>query len=459
MKVDLIYLAVLAGLFFYGFNIPFVLAMLYVFLDFLPYQHISWWIFPAIPFPKIFAVAFFLSFFLFELRKAVKPGAVQVLLALFLVWITLTCTWAVAPSATVWSKWDWVFKSIFAATFISLVLTSRERAEGLLWVIVFSIGATIMVAGLKGLFGGGGYGSLRRLVPVEVGITESSTLGTVCAAMLPIIAYLVRHNTLLPQHYFVRWGLRGLMMLVPFAVVATYARSGLVALGCWAAIAWLGTRHKLRWLALGTVALLVASPYLSESWLNRMNTISNYEEEGSAAGRVAVWLWTIDFASRNPLGGGFDSYVVNGLAGFKNLRDGAPVVTDGLAGGKAYHSIYFELLGEQGYVGLALYLLVHGLIVTKLLRLFWSTRGVPGMEWMHDLAYAIFVSMLVYHVGGAFVGIAYQAWTYLLISLVLGLDHIARQQTSGRRLSDRGYGTAPLVSQHPAVQGVELGRQ
>src|SRR3546814_12835366 len=95
-----------------------------------------------------------------------------------------------------------------------------------------------------------------------------------------------------------------------------------------------------------------------------LSTIENHQSDESASTRVAVWMWTIDYVKDHPGGGGFDNYLANSFtylssgivsdSGGKRVE--TRIVTDR---GRAYHSAYFAMLGEQGYFGFALWALIH----------------------------------------------------------------------------------------------------
>ena len=105
------------------------------------------------------------------------------------------------------------------------------------------------------------------------------------------------------------------------------------------------------------VAVLAAVLFHPGSdWADRMSTITQYNTEGSSLGRILVWEWTLHFVQSHPFGGGFNAYVVDTIT-FPALDDvGAPIVIHG----KAFHSMYFEALGEHGWPGLGLLLGLAG---------------------------------------------------------------------------------------------------
>ena len=118
-------------------------------------------------------------------------------------------------------------------------------------------------------------------------------------------------------------------------------------------------------IALGAAGLVLAT---SDAWKTRISTIETYDQESSAETRIGVWIWTLQFVSSRPQGGGFMAFVTNHF----QLASGRDIY------GHAFHSIYFEVLGEHGWLGLAIFL---GLIFNTLLslwRVMWRTRSSPN---------------------------------------------------------------------------------
>src|SRR3546814_2833471 len=155
------------------------------------------------------------------------------------------------------------------------------------------------------------------------------------------------------------------------------------------------------------------SAYVCSSDL-RMSTIQTYEADASASTRLAVWAWTWDYAKKNPLGGGFEAYRQNSLRvnTVSSETTGAVEVIDRSVvadQGRAYHSSYFEMLGEQGFPGLILFLLIHGIGLVRMEVLRRRYRGAGGDRgWTSPLATALQNGQLVYLVGSLFIGIAWQ---------------------------------------------------
>ncbi len=84
------------------------------------------------------------------------------------------------------------------------------------------------------------------------------------------------------------------------------------------------------------------------------------------------------------------------------------------------HSIYFEVLGEQGFPGLAIFLSLMGASLLRLQRLRNETKGRPEWKWVRDLAEMLQGSIIAYALAGAFLGLAYfDLYYYIIIAGVL----------------------------------------
>ena len=89
--------------------------------------------------------------------------------------------------------------------------------------------------------------------------------------------------------------------------------------------------------------------------------------------------------------------------------------------GRAFHSIYFEMLGEHGYPGLAMFLLIAGITLFKLRRIAKRAAAHAEMEWVTSLSNALQSGLVVFLACGAFVGIGFQPmfWDFVAMSISL----------------------------------------
>jgi O-antigen ligase len=220
------------------------------------------------------------------------------------------------------------------------------------------------------------------------------------------------------------------------------------------ALLWLRTT-KRRFLYLGLMAAagLMALPFLPKSFTDRMNTIENHQADASAGTRLAVWAWTWNYAREHPMGGGFEAYRGNKIRYQKKVTEVSGDTVDIESTyvedeGRAYHSSYFEMLGEQGWPGLILWLSlqVSGIWQMERLRRRWKKRTGPDEQWQAPLANALQLAHLTYLTGALFVGIAYQPFILMLIGLQCGLWSYLRRvdAPAPRRIAERHPVAKPL---------------
>ena len=184
---------------------------------------------------------------------------------------------------------------------------------------------------------------------------------------------------------------------------------------------------------------LAAIPFLPSSFTDRMETIQGYQADQSANTRLAVWAWTLDYVQTRPFGGGFEAYRQNRInvqtVAENDVGEVAIVRTRTEADeGRAWHSAYFEMLGEQGWPGLFLFLLIHGIGLARMELLRRRYRNREGdMAWVSPLATALQHFQLVYLVGGLFVAVAWQPFIWMAIAVQIGFDRlIARRERDGK---------------------------
>jgi probable O-glycosylation ligase (exosortase A-associated) len=440
--LDLVLIAFVGLFLALGLKRPFIWVLAYIYIDIVAPQKVGWGPITALPLSLIAFMAAFAGWLILDRKEGSRFTFRQGLIALLLAWCGYTTTTADYPIEAM-VKWDWVWKALFFAIFLPLTLRTRLRLEAAALVMVLAIGTIVINGGIKTVLGGGGYGTLSLLVRENAGLYEGSILSTAAVATVPLALWLARHGTIFKPEWRVWAFTAGFVFAALLIPVGTAARTGLVCAAFLAVLMMRSVKHRFVYGALAAVALLAAIPFLPQSFLERMGTITEHQGDESASTRVQVWKWTLDYVERKPLGGGFDAYLgnsftyqtraVTGTA--PNLQVEFKEVTDKA---RAYHSSYFEMLGEQGWPGLILWLWLHALGLWQMERLRWRFRKSEGGEksWQWGLATALQQAQLVYLVGALFVGIAYQPFIFMLIGLQCGLwsyvKRTSRTETKAR---------------------------
>ena len=431
---DLAFIAFLGALFGLGFRRPFLFVLTYVYIDIVSPQRLTYLLLNSVPISLIAVALAVGSWLLFDDKRDVRLAPRQGLILLLLIYCGATTLTADFPVDAV-GKWEWVWKALAFAIFLPLTLRTKLRIEALLLFMILSASSIVIVGGIKTLASGGGYGELNLMVSNNSGLYEGSIISTVAICIIPLILWFARHGTIFKPDWRVKIFCYALVFACLLIPVGTSARTGLLCIGLLALLMLRDAKRRFLYLALMAAAPVVAYPFLPPSFLARMDTIRTYKGDSSASTRVAVWQWTIDYAKSHPFGGGFEAYRGNHVRydiivveGDKNNQ----VIKRALEVDKsrAYHSSYFEMLGEQGYPGLALWLLINLIGVVRMEVLRWRyLRGPAETLWAGQLASGLQMAHLIYMLGGAFVGIAFQPFVYMLVGAQIGLDtYLARKR-------------------------------
>lgn len=364
---------------------------------------------PAYDFPFAMMVAVItIGAILFSREPRNYPSTpVTVLLVLFMVWITITTLFAISPPWVVNQEWSRVIKTLLMVAVTIMVIQNEADLKKMIWVLVISLGIFGAKGGLFTLATGGTY---RVLGPAGSYIAENNSLALALVMAVPIIWYL----RLQAQKRWLRYGLTAMAGLTMVAAAGSYSRGALLAGAAMMGFLWLKSRNKI---STGVVLLmLIPLVWLAmpEQWHARMSTIDEYQSDGSAQGRFNAWYFAMEVAKTHPLGGGF---MVFNPAMFRIY---APNPTDF----HAAHSIFFQVLGEHGYVGLLLFLSIIGTAWVTANRIIKSVRNHPELKWASDFAAMAQVSLIGYIVGGAFLSLAYYDYFWYVVAALVVTQRI-----------------------------------
>jgi putative inorganic carbon (hco3(-)) transporter len=395
---------------------PFVATLGYVWVDTFAPQNVAYIVLNQMPVALIMGVSAVGTYFLMDRRAPPPLSAESLLMICFTVWVNLTMIWAVAPQSA-WDKWDWAVKTLAFATFIPLVIRSRVQIEAFAQTYVFSLAANFVPFGLKVLISGGGYGRNLGLGGGNSGLGEGGLLSTMCLMAVPLALHLAKHGQLLPRIRGISLAYWFICILAIGTAIGTYERSALVGLVILGIYMWVRSKHKVALGAVGLIGAILIIYFTSSAWNARIETIGHFEQENSALTRILIWRWTLDFAASHPFGGGFQSFVINHIE--FPASEGRPAVIEF---GRAFHSIYFEMLGEHGYPGLIMFLLIAGITLFNLRRIAKHARVYAELEWVVSLSDALQSGLVVFLACGAFVGIGFQPMFWYFVAMSISLN-------------------------------------
>lgn len=319
---------------------------------------------------------------------------------------------------------------ILLMTFVTLLLiTSREKLRLLILVIIASFGVRALVGAVFFAATGGQY---RIWGPEGTFLADNNDFALGLNMTIPMFVYFARSE---PRRWL-RIVVHVLLVCVVICVIGTYSRGGLIGLAVVTVALMLKSRRKAVSLFLVAVALFCLLTFATLQWKERMGDFVHGRLDESAQERIAAWQAGWNLARAYPLtGGGFDVYTDSNVI-VRYLPSDRP---DAVLHGP--HSIYFQMVGEQGFVGLALFLLLLAGCYLRLRKLRRASVRHDDTSWMPPYAAMFEISLLAYMTNGATLGRAYFDYFYEIVACVIILELLYRRTI---RLS-------ALVSQNATV--------
>jgi probable O-glycosylation ligase (exosortase A-associated) len=367
-----------------------------------------------LPFAMLTAVATLAAWLVSREPKKPPLTALFWMMVILALWTTFTLVVALYPDSG-WEKWNVAEKGLLMAVVLAILTNSERRIEVMTWLSALSIA----FYGVKGaIFAIVTHGQYPFGGPDLTQLADNNQLALGLCMVLPLLLHLFRYA----QRSWVRLGLLGIILLNVISVLASYSRGGLLTLGVgMVALLW---RSRYRWIigASAGLALLVAVPFIPQQLQNRYSTIESYQEDNSANLRFDWWKMAMRIAQDRPFtGGGFS--VFNDERVYPRYFPDADHPRD-------VHSIYFEMLGEHGYSGLAIFLILLVVAFATCGATARRARGRPELDKQADLARMLQVSIVCYAVGGALLTLATFIVFYQVLGLILAVDNYVRQAIS-----------------------------
>lgn len=418
-------------------DLVFILAFLFILYATFkrPFIGAAMWLWVAMHFPNgwvygfagnfrynlIIVLSALLSYFIWKHKPKIKPDGLNFLIGLFLIWTVVTSAFTISISEIVWDEWVKFLKVTLFYFFSIAVLRSKLHINLMLWALALSIGFYGCLEGLKYISSGGGH-RIAGLSGHVLG--DRNELALAFNMVLPLLVYLIG----ITKTKWIKYGLICAVLLNVIAIFGTYSRGGLLALFIVGGYFWWQSRRKFLY-AFFTILIMSASfEFLPSSWHERMDTIETADQDLSFLGRVLAWKHAVLVANDNIItGGGFKASQVSYIwrsydaAGSFNYI----IETGHLShiGFKAAHSIYFQVLGDHGYIGLLLYL---GILLTafrKANAIIKRAKQTNQDKETVNLCRLLKVSLLAYCAGGAGVSLAYFDMLYALMAVMYVIDH------------------------------------
>jgi probable O-glycosylation ligase (exosortase A-associated) len=369
----------------------------------------------SLPLNLVIAITTIGSWLASKEPKRIPSNSITILFIVFLIWMTFNSFFAYSPSWS-WPFWDRTWRVFALGFMIAAMATNRVRIEAIIWVAVISLLYFGVKGGLFTLLTGGSY---KVFGPDSTIISDNNQLALALLMCLPLVEYL-RSTT---PSKLLSWTLVACIILTVIAVLGSYSRGAYIALGAIALVYLMYTKKRFTYLAAICLVIVPALFFMPESFYDRLgtlNSVNSVSEDSSFHGRWVAWQVAIRYATDHfPFGAGFYGPQLEGVFNRYFPHETA----------HAAHSIYFQVLGEHGYIGFLIYLAIIFVALRYCSRIARNRSG--EVEWSPRLARAIQVSLIGFFVGGAALSMAYYDLFVILVFLLPQIPQSATyRQTS-----------------------------
>lgn len=381
---------------------PWVGIVMWNWISFMNPHRLSWGFMYDLPIAAIIGGTALVAWVLSKEDRTIPWDTIAILMVVYLAWSTLTTLFAVNPDDA-WLKWKQFFKVILMIV-VALSLIKKEiHFRAFVWTAVASIGFFSFKGGIFTVLHGGNF---TVWGPPGTNISDNNGLALATLMIIPLMIYLAQTT----DKKWVRIGLYIATLFSFISVVGSYSRGAFLGMAAIAVILWLRSNKKFMLNVIMVVVVGVSIQFVPGKYFDRIDTIQNYEQDASALGRLAVWGHAIRIANSRPIvGGGYQVFYHPPT--YERL---SPDIIQ-----RAVHSVYFEVLGEHGYVGLILFLALGITALATTSRIKKLCRNRPGFEDEYKFANMIFISLVAYAVSGAFLNMGTYDLYYTLLAFIV----------------------------------------
>lgn len=409
---DILLTLIVFGFIPFIFIRPYVGILVWTWLAYMNPQGMTWGFATEMPYSKIIGIATIIAFIFYKDKILPRSSVLLWLFVFYIVWTTVSTMFAIYPDEA-WVQWGDYMKVVLMA-FLTLIMTNnKERLHALLAVVVFSIGFMAVKGGIFTIITGGAY---RLWGPTMSFIHDNNALGLALVMALPLMWYMLGYF----NNKWLKRAMYTIIVLNAFAILGTQSRGAFLAVIAMTIFLVLKSNAKIK---TGLVVLMLAPilfTFMPERWHERMQSIKNYQQDESAMMRINAWEYAINLANDYPItGGGYDASSEELFSIYSN-RPEIPVTGP--------HSIYFEVLGQHGWVGLAIFLLLGLVLYRNMSYIIKHAVKYEDMRWARDLAAMTQVSIVGYAVAGAFLELAKYDFYVMLITIAILMNSMLKNR-------------------------------
>lgn len=370
------------------------------------------------------AIACMLAVLMTKERKSLPKHPVVFLLFLYVFWFHISSLLS-GDLELVQRKYVMMMKILLFTFMTMMVMQSKSRIQYLVMVIMISLSYYGFKGGIFTIIGGG----QNRVWGPPLGFFgDNNHFAMVMLMILPLTRFwYLNHPNLYVRLAFIAMG-----FCILFAIFGTQSRGALVGLTCMSIFFAIKTKKIGSFIVLLPFLVMIGLVFMPDSWRERMQTMESYEEDDSAMTRLRMWGFAMDIANHNPVfGGGFDAFFND-----KQVKKHSAGVEGPL---RAVHSLHFEVIGEQGWMGYMIFLLLAFTTYATGNAIIAHARGRPDLKWASDMAMMLQVGMVGYASAGAFVNVATFDLYYHYIAIMVLLRLEVQKALDKEKLEEKTF--------------------
>lgn len=380
---------------------PWVGVLTWTWLSIMNPHRFAWGPAYDAPLAALAAASTLLGLLITKDKTSPFKGSPAVWLFIFMAWMTISWLMGLSPARD-YEQWNKVMKIDLMILVALALIHTKKQIMLLMWVTVGSLALLGVKGGVFTILHGGSY---RVWGPPGSFIFDNNEFALSLVMIIPLLRFL--QTQVQPQ--WAKHGLTASMLLCAAAALGSQSRGGLLAIVAMALFLWWRGGRKIMpaLIMLAVGAALIA--FMPDSWEQRMSTIQTFEQDRSAMGRISAWWNAWNIAWHYPFGVGFNAARPELFARFSPYPDYV----------HAAHSIYFQVLGNHGFVGLFLFLAIW---ISTWRSAGWLMRVAPQHPqavWCRELGAMAQVMLVAYAIGGAFLSLSYFDLPYNLMVIVV----------------------------------------
>ena len=395
---DLLILAIVFGSIPVTLMRPWIGVIMWTWISLMNPHRAAWGIAKTFPVAKVVGVTALIALFLDSDRKPVPWTKPLILMAFIFIMFCITTATAWMPDLA-FDKLVQLFK-IFLMVFVTTMLIhGKYRVRFFFLTVALSIGFYGVKGGVFSLLTGGNY---KVWGPAGSFIEDNNAMGLALNMILPLFIFIAREES----NRYMRYGLRCAVPLIAIASLFTYSRGALLGLIVVCTFLLPRLRRKGWLIVLVIPVIIYGITKIPDKYFHRAETIGTYQQDDSAMTRLQAWSVAWNLAMDRPLTGAGFKFNYGNTSRWLSYS-ASKFLARGYNTSRAAHSIYFQMLGQHGFITFFLFISLLFFTMYDLRRTRLVAATMESKRWIYNYSLGLSIGMWGYIVSGAFLSLAY----------------------------------------------------